>query len=211
MSNILDYISWRGDLSIKQVNFNEVDNLILSRFSYFPLDNLFFGDERITIKDAYTRAVSIGIQDNDYLQIDDKDLFPMLAKSKRFGELYITKYINKIDEKEEKQFSAVTIILPDDTIYVAFRGTDNTLIGWKEDFNMSFSLDVPSEHDAVDYLNIVSKSIKGKIRVGGHSKGGTLAVFAAAFCDKSAKKQIIEVYNNDGPRNERKDKCKKRI
>lgn len=199
MPNILDYITWRGDLTFKQSEFNGVDNLILSRFSYFPLDDLFFGDKKITIKEAYLRAISIGMPENKILQIEDKDLFPALANSKRFGELYITNYINKIDKKEEKQFSAVTIILPDNTVYVAYRGTDNTLVGWKEDFNMSFSSDVPSQHDAVEYLEKVSKTIKKKIRVGGHSKGGNLAVFAGIFCDEKTKSQIESVYNNDGP------------
>lgn len=199
MPNILDYISWRGDLNFKQAEFNGVDNLILSRFSYFPLDNLFFEDKKITIKEAYSRAMSIGLQDSQYLQIEDKELFQALANSERFGKLYITNYMNKIDKKEEKQFSAITIHLPDNTVYVAFRGTDNTLIGWKEDFNMSFSSDVPSQHDAVEYLENVGKITKKRIRVGGHSKGGNLAVFASAFCKDSVKKQIIEIYNNDGP------------
>jgi len=199
MPNILDYITWRGDLNIKQSEFNGVDNLILARFSYFPLDKLFFGDKKVTIRDAYSRAKSMGIQDSDYLQIDDKDLFPAIANSERFGKLYITNYINKIDREEEKQFSAVTIFLPDNTVYVGFRGTDNTLVGWKEDFNMSFSSNIPSQHDAVEYLEKVAKITKKKIRVGGHSKGGSLAVYAATFCNENVKKQIIDIYNNDGP------------
>ena len=110
MPNILDYITWRGDLTFRQSEFNGVDNLILSRFSYFPLDELFFGDKKVTIKEAYSRAMSIGIPEDKILQIDDVDLFPALANSKRFGELYIANYINKIDKMKEKQFSAVTII-----------------------------------------------------------------------------------------------------
>lgn len=199
MPNILDYITWRGDLTFKQSELNEVDSLILSRFSYFPLDGLFFEDKKITIKDAYSRALSIGIEERRILQIEDKDLFPALANSKRFGELYITNYINKVDKEEEKQFAAVTIILPDNTLYVSYRGTDNTLVGWKEDFNLSFSSDVPSQHDAVKYLEDIAKHSKKKIRIGGHSKGGNLAVFATIFCQDKVKKQILEVYNHDGP------------
>lgn len=199
MSNILDYIKWRGDLNFKQSEFNGVDNLILSRFSYLPLDALFFGDKEITIKQAYSRAMSIGIENEEYLQIEDKDLFPALANSKRFGELYITNYINKVDKEEEKQFSAVTVFLSDNTVYIGYRGTDNTLIGWKEDFNMCFSVDVPSQHDAVEYLEQIVKMTRKKIRIGGHSKGGSLAVYAATFCDPKIKRQIQAVYNNDGP------------
>lgn len=200
MSNILDYIAWRGDLSIKQDKFNAVDNLILSRFSYFALDDLLENEKKITIKEAYKRAMNKGIPKSKILQIDDEDLFPAMANSKRFGELYITDFVNKIDKKEEKQFSAITILIPDNTVYVAYRGTDNTLVGWKEDFNMSFSGDVPSQHDAVEYLEQVAKKIaRKKLRVGGHSKGGNLAVFAASFCNEKVKERIEMVYNNDGP------------
>ncbi len=199
MSNILDYISWRGDLSFNQSEFNEVDNLILSTFAYFPLDKLFFEDKKITIKEAYSRAISIGIQNREYILEGDEKLFSTMANSERFGNLMISNFVNKIDKVEEKQFSAVTIFLPDNTIYVAFRGTDNTFIGWKEDFNMSFKTDVPAQRDAVKYLENIAQITNSKIRVGGHSKGGNLAIFASAFCNSSVKEQIIEIYNNDGP------------
>ena len=89
--------------------------------------------------------------------------------------------------------------MPDDTIYVAYRGTDTSIVGWKEDLYMSFSDLIPSQIDAVSYLEYISKKIKKPIRVGGHSKGGNLAVYAAAFCSKSIQDKIINVYNNDGP------------
>lgn len=201
MPNIFDYLTWRGDLSFIRSEFNAIDNLILARFSYFPLEQKLWGrEEKITIKQAYERAIQQGeIPDNKFLQIEDKELFPALAESERFGNLWITKYVNKISKEEEKQFSAVTILLPDNTIYVAYRGTDNTLVGWKEDFNMSFSSNVPSQKDAVVYLEEVAKQYKGKIRVGGHSKGGNLAIYAAIFCQDKIKRRIIEAYNNDGP------------
>ena len=116
-----------------------------------------------------------------------------------FGKMKLTNYINKIDPKQEKQFSAVTILMPDNTIYVAYRGTDNTIVGWKEDFNMSFSELVPAQTDAANYLNNIAYKYKNNIRVGGHSKGGNLAVYAAAFCDTEIQDRIINVYNNDGP------------
>ena len=87
-----------------------------------------------------------------------------MANSNRFGSLFIKKYVNKRDAKEEKQFSAITIIMPDKTAYVAYRGTDNTLVGWKEDFNMSFMDSVPAQKDAVQYLDEVAKEITRKIK-----------------------------------------------
>ena len=131
---------------------------------------------------------------------DDADLFPIMGNSKRFGEMLALEYINKIDPEQEKQFSAITVILPDDTLYISYRGTDNTLIGWKEDFNISFKSHIASQISAKKYLeNIAKKYPYKKIRRGGHSKGGHLAVYASVFVDSEIQKRIINVYNNDGP------------
>ena len=196
MPNIFDYMQWR-DIKFEQVEFNEIDSLILTRLSYFPFDNV-VKDEEITLKEAY--EVYNKLHKKGRILIEgDKDFFPILAKSKRFGEIVLTDYVNKIDLEQEEQFSAITIHMPDNSIYVSYRGTDNTIVGWKEDLNMSFSDLVPAQTEAKDYLNQIAEKYKGKIRVGGHSKGGNLAVYAAAFCNKDIQKRIINVYNNDGP------------
>ena len=199
MANVFDYIEWRGDLTFKQSQFNEIDNLILSRVSYFPFDSLMEYDETITIKEAYNRFKRLDLNKIKILLKEDLDLFPALAQSNRYGNLYLKRFINKRDLQEVKQFSAITIILPDSTAYISYRGTDNTIVGWKEDINMSFMESVPAQIDAKEYLNEIAGEITGKLRVGGHSKGGNLAVYASAFCDENIKKRIIEVYNNDGP------------
>ncbi len=200
MANIIDYVKWRGDLSLSESEFNEIDSLILNRFSYFPLDSLIKGNEVVTIKELSKRFEK---EDKNSLKIlwkDDSDLFPEIGKSKRFGEMIAVENVTKTEKKLEEQFSAVTLILPDNTIYVSFRGTDNTLIGWKEDFNMSFKSHIKSQIDAKNYLeDIATKYPNKKIRIGGHSKGGNLAVYAAVFANSEVKNRIISVYNNDGP------------
>lgn len=165
MANIFDYIEWRGDLDITIDGFNEIDSLILSRLSYLPFDGLFDNDEEITIEETYNRFREKN-KKVKYLWKDDEELFPTLANSKRFGKMKVSNYINKIDVEQEKQFSAITINMPDRTIYISYRGTDNTVVGWKEDFNMSFSELVPSQTDAKDYLEKVAKKFKKQIRVG---------------------------------------------
>lgn len=199
MSNLFDYIKWRGDLTLSQDNFNEVDNLILARFSYFPFDELIKENEVVTIKELSERFKKKDVNKLPILWPDDVNLFPAMGETKRFGEMLATKYINKIDPEEEKQFSAITVLMPDDTIYVSFRGTDNTVVGWKEDWNMTFKSHIPSQIDSVRYLQEIANKYPNKIRVGGHSKGGNLAVYASAFANQNVKDRIINIYNNDGP------------
>lgn len=200
MPNIIDYIKWRGDLDFSQSEFNEVDSLILSRFSYFPLDGLLDNlNDIITIKEAYYKWLQIEINKERILQKEDMDLFPVMAESNRFGNLKITRFVNNVSKKEEKQFSAVTILLPNDVIYIAFRGTDNTLVGWKEDFNISLDTDIPSQKDAVKYVEETYKKLQSKMILGGHSKGGNLALYAGIYCNENTKENIEFIYNNDGP------------
>ena len=199
MPNINDYIKWRGDLELKISEFNEIDSLILSRFSYLPFESLMEKEEELTIEELSQRFEKA---DKDKLEIlwpDDSELLPLLGKSKRFGKMLATDFINKFDPEQEKQFSAITVLLPDDTIFISYRGTDNTIIGWKEDFNMSFKSHIASQLDSVEYINRIAKKYSQNIRIGGHSKGGNLAVYAAVYVDEEIKPRIINVYNNDGP------------
>ncbi len=200
MSNVCDYVKWRGDLKLEQSEFNEIDGLILSRFSYFPFDNIINENEIVTIKELSERFKKQDVSKLPILWKDDVDLFPLMGESKRYGEMLATKYINKIDVEQEKQFSAITVLMPDDTIFVSYRGTDNTIVGWKEDFNMSFKSHIASQISAKKYLEMVAEEYPNKkIRIGGHSKGGNIAVYAATFVNQEVKNRILNVYNNDGP------------
>mgnify|MGYP004512306447 FL=1 len=200
MANIIEYVKWRGDLTIDQSRFNEIDSLILNRFSYFPFDDIIEENEIVTIKDLSKRFMKKDMNTMHILWDDDANLFPAMGDSTRFGEMKATMFVNKISAEQEKQFSAITILLPDDTIYVSYRGTDNTVVGWKEDLNMTFKSHVPSQIDAVKYLENVGEKYKQcNIRLGGHSKGGNLAVYAAVFANNDIQNKIIDVYNDDGP------------
>lgn len=200
MANIIDYVKWRGDLELRESKFNEIDSLILNRFSYFPLDSIIKENEIVSIKELSERFQEENKGEIEVLWKDDAELFPIMGKSKRFGEMMALEYINKVELEIQKQFSAITVILPDNTIYVSYRGTDNTLIGWKEDFNISFKSHIASQISAKEYLeNIAKKYPDKKIRIGGHSKGGNLAVYASIFASAAVKKRIINVYNDDGP------------
>ena len=199
MPNINDYIKWRGDLELNVSEFNEIDSLILARFSYLPFESLMKKEEELTIEELSKRFEKADKNKLEILWPDDSDLLPLLGQSKRFGKMIATDFLNKFDPEQEKQFSAITVLLPDNTIFISYRGTDNTIIGWKEDFNMSFKSHIASQLDSVKYINDIAKKYQNNIRIGGHSKGGNLAVYAAVFAAEEAKKRIINVYNNDGP------------
>ena len=197
MSNVCDYIKWRGDLELKDFEFNEIDNLILTRLAYFPFEMLINKWEEISITELSQRFKKADKTKIKVLWPEDNKLIPLLGNSERFGKIIATNFVNKINREQEKQFSAITLLLPDNTIFVSYRGTDDTLIGWKEDFNMSFKSHVASQLDAVEYLNNVASKYENKIRVGGHSKGGNLAVYASIFAKSDVKNRIINIYNND--------------
>ena len=202
MSNIIDYVKWRVYIEFKYDGFNEIYNVILSRLSYFDFSKcLGKYDDEILLDEAYRRYSKLNPQEKNILWKDDDELFPLMALSKRYQDLKLTRFVNKIDEKKQQQFSAITIILPNMGIFVSFRGTDNTIVGWKEDFNLSFQDNVPAQIESVKYLKEVSNVYpNAKIMLGGHSKGGNLAIYSASFCeDDNLQKRIIGIYNNDGP------------
>ena len=203
MGNIMDYINWRGDLSFEQSKFNEVDNLILACFSYVNLDGIPAVAEQKGIELKNLAEEFMKLHTMEELEADKSFIrlapFMMLemAETNRFGNSVIRNYVNEIVTEAEQQFAAVEIVLEDGTSYVSFRGTDDTIIGWKEDFNLSTGV-VPAQERAVEYVRRVSENTTGMLRVGGHSKGGNLSIYGAVMC-KEAHEKILEVYSNDGP------------
>jgi hypothetical protein len=129
----------------------------------------------------------------------DPELVKNLGLSNRFGNCRLFGYVNLIDNKRELQFSALCADTGDGLCFIVYRGTDFTLVGWKEDFNMSFSEVIPAQNEAVKYLKKMAEKITGPLRIGGHSKGGNLAVYAASQSGTEIQKRITEIYSNDAP------------
>ena len=203
MGNIMDYISWRGDLSFEQSQFNEVDNLILACISYVNLDGISavtkqkgIGLKKLTKEFMKLHTMKELEADKSFIRLAPFMMMEM-AKSVRFGKCVVRNYVNDIVTEAEQQFAAMEIVLEDGTSYVSFRGTDDTIIGWKEDFNLSTGV-VPAQKRAIEYLQKISEHTDGMLRVGGHSKGGNLAIYGSVMC-KSAHEKILEIYSNDGP------------
>lgn len=174
---------------IEQIN--EIDALIFNKLTYIPFESFISKDEKITIWEAYQR-----IKQSFLFNKEEEEFFSLLSQNNRYKDLYIQSIINKIDYEEEEQFMAMTILLSDESIYVAYRGTTEELVAWKEDFNMSY-MTVPAQKDAIKYLNQFNKV--EKIYIGGHSKGGNLAMYAAINAKEEVKKNIIRVFDYDGP------------
>lgn len=192
MGNVLDYLSWRGDISIKERPFNEVDNLLMSEMVYAKMEQVITPGERLTIGEAaqrYDEAVPYNEHTLGALA------FVAMGKSERFRSIEIHDIESYLDEST--QFAALCAELPDHTTYIAFRGTDDTITGWREDFATSYS-ETRAQQMAADYLNrhIVGRR---KYRVGGHSKGGLLAVYGAMKLDVRKQRRIMDIYNHDGP------------
>lgn len=207
MANVIDYIEWRGDLTFTQSPLNEIDNVLFVFLTFIDFDGIVPSklEGHIQLKEAVKRYFSNLKENTAYYGAimpnrDIENMAKQMAKSNRFANVKLTGYVNEVCEDSEKQFSAYTAILNDGSIFVSFKGTDDSLVGWKEDMNMALSPTTPGQLRAVDYLDSVSDSIRnGKIRVGGHSKGGNFSVYAAACCKPETQRRIARVYNNDGP------------
>lgn len=203
MSNIMDYLKWRGDLTFEKSPFNEVDNVILSELVYVDFADIIPEHGEITLDEACERFFERH-EEKDILarkSMTKMAAFVMreMTKTDRFGSIRLMGYVNEINTDEECQFCAMTVMLGDGRICVVYRGTDETIVGWKEDFNMSFLQEIPGQKRALEYLRFAAGRTDLPLRVMGHSKGGNLAIYAAVSCEDAIQRRIEEVYCNDGP------------
>lgn len=203
-----DYVGWRGDLPFKKSAFCDVDALVLCQLSYLNFDGLLPEDfsKKISLAELwksfkasadYEKRCDLGA----LISQKTVRLLELCAASERFGKITACAYISKIDLQSEEQFCALTFFDGPSSAnpFVAFRGTDDTIVGWKEDFNLAIEETVPAQRDALAYLEAAAKKTRKKIWVGGHSKGGNLAVYSAAFVQTKFQKRIGRVFNFDGP------------
>lgn len=217
MPNIYDYVTWRGDLTFAERPFSELDNLVLCQLSYIDMSRAFPPGEIISAGDLIRVLLERGqlntLVADGLLKREEYTAFARAAAdSKRFGKLLMSDYVDILDEEEQIQFSAVTFRLDKDTAFIAFRGTDSSLVGWKEDFMLSFEK-IRAQEEALQY---VRRQLHGKgtgtaaepaagagkplrYYIGGHSKGANLALYAACLLTQEERERILHVYVNDGP------------
>ena len=199
-SDFFDYLEWRGDLTLEKSPFNAVDALILCQIAYLDLTKATAENRAVCLRDAArlhgdVRRQKVGLVINE----KTAELFFRAAESARFGGVMMTDVADKYDEQSEEQFSAITFIIEEGTAFIAFRGTDDTIVGWKEDFNLAFADEIPAQKDALLYAaGELSAPNITRVYIGGHSKGGNLALYAAAHV-VDCREKVCAVFNFDGP------------
>ncbi|MBO4212270.1 MAG: DUF2974 domain-containing protein [Oscillospiraceae bacterium] len=206
MPNIFEYLHWRGDVPLAVAPFNHVDNLILSELVYTDFDRVVPNDgTAVPLSEARKRFFAL----HNRLEVQARTahsytapapfLMDSMQEGARFRDLRLCCYEAVTDLDAAAQFAAVTFLLPDNTAYVAFRGTDGTVVGWKEDMILSYRSNTVGQLCAQDYLSRIGVLTRLPLRVGGHSKGGNLAIYAAAHCAPELQERLLCVWSNDGP------------
>ena len=199
MKNILYYLKRYGTTSLKQFPFNEVDSLLLCQITYLNLESFFTKHQPISLLSLLSEEKAIEeLSSKTLSEKKNRKMLQILKTTTRYGGLWIDFFSNRFYVDKVEQFCSMTFLF-DDFIYIAYPGTDITLLGWKEDFNMAFLEAVPSQVDAARYLNRVYETYQKPFYVGGHSKGGNLAVYATLHCEKRYLNDLLTVYNHDGP------------
>lgn len=200
-TNIIDYARTQLD-TFAQREVCRVDSLVFSWLSYFRLPEAAFAafdGDGMPLKELHRAEWFEEMCGRLNDSASSIELLGAVAASPRFRDVRVSGYVSKTNQHAEQQFSAMTFHISPRETYVAFRGTDNTIVGWKEDFNMAFSSVVPSQQAAARYLEHAASRTSGRLWCGGHSKGGNLAVYACMSCSDAVAERIVRCYSHDGP------------
>lgn len=206
MANVMDYIKKYGDVSFCDMPFGEADNVALCGMYYMPFDKVVsdsFEDEPVDYKTASDEIFELRGRKHTPVGLvllkNISEQMVLMSKYKRFQEMKVVAAVRVYEKAPAVQFEAATFLLPDGKIVVLFKGTDDTLTGWKEDFDILTKKGIPSNRLSIEYLEKAAKNFDGNIIVCGHSKGGFIAQYAALYSSKEVRDRIEVVYNDDGP------------
>lgn len=205
MADLFDYLDWRGDITFEQVPFGKIDALLLAHLSYSIFDGL--------ISESFSEKKSLSQLSEDFVKSPDyeerinigflinkrtAELMTKCAATERFKDVTVCGYKNIYSEEKMEQFAAIVFSVCGTNV-IAFRGTDDTITGWREDFNIAYLSQIPAQKDALDYFELAAKELSGDFIISGHSKGGNLAVNTAVNCGRKNQSRVKKVYNFDGP------------
>ena len=199
MANVIDYLNWRGDLPFGQVPVNDVDLLVFARLSYVPWAGIVPAGIRGAVPFGEAADRVLKARSPEEFRQQDRRLVTVLRGCGRFAGTRLCGFVDRFDPERSEQFAAMTFLVPDVGTVISYRGTDGTLVGWKEDLNMSFSRETHAQRDALAYAVLVMEAAPGPWYLTGHSKGGNLAVYAAAGAGEEKQRRIAAVRSFDGP------------
>ena len=196
--NINSYIKKFGKLTFEEFPLNDVDALIFAEFAYINVD-LLIGERFAKIKNLNTDVPDIvyrGSVDWKY----NRTMLKLMKESNRYKDLSVGMCRNIFLESKKLQFFALTILLPNNEMMICYRGTDTSLVGWEEDFLMTYGKSLPSEKQSLTYLyDVLSRHSGRRFYLNGHSKGGYLSFYVALHMRKEFHDRLIYAYSFDGP------------
>lgn len=201
---IKQYIQKQGKFTFAELPFNDVDSLILSLLSYIDFNEVVpkADNGRITL----AKAANTFFKKHSAKEIKKfvptfvrklTVLFQVMATTARYKNILLYNYVKEVEQ--DTQFGAISMLLSDGTLFIAFEGTDDSISGWKEDFQMSYQFPVLAQRKAGDYLKQNISLFGPKVRIGGHSKGGNLAMSSYLLSDFLTRSKVLCIYNHDGP------------
>ena len=207
MGNLITYVQQYGAQTFEDKSLTDIDVLVLTEIAYLPFDEI------VPKSFDVTEAISLEQLGKEFEIIKEKEhennpfmitserieLLEVVSKSQRYKEIKVFGFMNDIDDERTKQFAAVCYKWEEENRWIIFRGTDETLIGWKEDFMMTYSDLIPAQTDAIEYLKKQAETFSGTLNVSGHSKGGNLSLYASAMQDEAIQNRIEQIYCWDSP------------
>ena len=207
MGNLITYVQQYGAQTFEDKSLTDVDVLVLTEIAYLPFDEI------VPKSFDITEAISLEQLGKEFETIKEKEhennpfmitserieLLEVVSKSQRYKEIKVFGFMNDIDDERTKQFAAVCYQWEEENRWIIFRGTDETLIGWKEDFMMTYSDLIPAQTDAIEYLKKQAETFSGTLNVSGHSKGGNLSLYASTMQDEAIQNRIEQIYCWDSP------------
>lgn len=207
MGNLITYVQQYGAQTFEDKSLTDIDVLVLTEIAYLPFDEI------VPKSFDVTEAISLNQLGKEFEQIKEKEqelnpfmitserieLLEIVSKSQRYKEIKVFGFMNDIDDERTKQFAAVCYQWEEENRWIIFRGTDETLIGWKEDFMMTYSDLIPAQTDAIEYLKKQAETFSGTLNVSGHSKGGNLSLYASAMQEETVQNRIGQIYCWDSP------------
>ncbi len=207
IGNMIEYVHAYGYFDFEALPFGAVDALVLAQFVYLNLENVLPvmeqgkepDDMAVTLRQLQKYEQIDTIFSDPRYEANNRALFFEMCESKRFGTMKCMYCAHRYCTEDETQFMALTCVLSDGSVKIVYRGTDGTIIGWKEDFNMAFQYPIPGQQASLEYLQKAAEKVTGTIDLIGHSKGGNLAVYAAMTSSVSIQDRIGQIYNLDGP------------